>query len=553
MGSRECEKPDGGAIGAVKKITKLTSLLLASTFALPAQAQTRDADQERLERKLDELRAMREDMQRQMGTLQQQMGEFDNQISAVEAELRGGQPSPASGALAAQKAVPPATAESGGMIPERQALAEAVPSTGPAIPPGAPTSEEIAQEEAARQHPRRGGFYEPGKGFILVQDEEGELGAGVFSYVRYLNQQGLNPTYTDHLGRTFPLADIREDIQIQKVSWNFKGWLFDPNFRYYWFFWTSNPQMGEGAQVVIGGYFQYRFSDALIVTAGVMPLPTTRSTNYTFPNWLRNDNRVMADEFFRGSYSTGIDAQGEITHGLRYRVALANNLAQLGVSSQELDNGFNTVSGALTWMPTTGEFGPSAGFGDFEEHKELATLVGAHFTRSRETAQGQPDINDFENSQIRLSDGTLLFSPDPFGTGGKVEEATYKMLALNAGMKYKGFYLEGEYYFRWVDNFQVIGTIPVTKLYDHGFSLSASAMPISRVLQPYVTYSKIFGEYGNPWELALGANIYPFKRKETRFNLQAVRLNHSPIGGSSLVAQVGGDGWVYSADWIINF
>jgi hypothetical protein len=311
--------------------------------------------------------------------------------------------------------------------------------------------------------------------------------------------------------------------------------------------------MGEGAQVVIGGYFQYHFSDKLIVTAGVMPVPSTRSTNYTFPNWLRNDNRVMADEFFRASYSTGIDAQGEIVRGLRYRIALTNNLAQLGVSAQELDNGLNTLSAALTWMPTTGEFGPSAGFGDFEEHKKLATLVGIHFTRSRETAQGQPSVNDFENSQIRLSDGTLLFSPDPFGTGGKLNAATYKMMALNAGLKYRGFYLEGEYYFRWVDNFDVIGTVPVKSLYDNGFSIQASAMPISQVLQPYVTYSKIFGQYGNPWELALGANIYPFARKETRFNLQALKLNHSPVGGSSLPSQVGGDGWVFSADWIVNF
>lgn len=547
----------------MSKFAKFVGLLLATTFAIPAHAQTSEADQARLERKLDELRAMREEMQRQMGTLQQQMGEFDSQIDAVEDELRGGQPTtaqaqtpspvtPVPGGTIAQQSVKPPVIPSYPAETQRQAVTEKYPRTEPG--PGAPTPEEIARDEAAQARPRRGGFYEPGKGFVLVQDEEGELGAGVFSYARYLNQNGLNDTYTDHLGREKPLADKRQDIQMQKLSWNFKGWLFDPDFRYYWFFWTSNPQMGEGAQVVLGGYFQYRFDDALIVTAGVMPLPTTRSTNYTFPNWLRNDNRIMADEFFRGSYSTGIDAQGEIARGLRYRVALANNLAQLGVSSQELDNGLNTISGALTWMPTTGEFGPSAGFGDFEEHQELATLTGVHFTHSREDAQGQPSENDFENSQIRLSDGTLLFSADPFGTGGKLQKATYQMLALNAGMKYKGFYLEGEYYFRWVDHFKMAsGTVPVTKLFDHGFSLSASAMPISRILQPYVTYSKIFGEYGNPWELALGANIYPFSRKETRFNIQALKLNHSPVGGSSLPSQVGGDGWVFSGDWIVNF
>jgi hypothetical protein len=540
-------------------------LLLASVAPVQVRAQQAPTaeDVARVERKIEELRRMRQDMQRQIGTLQSQMSEFDTQIDALQNELQPGQAAArgqtAAGQAAAAKPAPATQqAQTSGAKPsypaetQRQAETEKFPQTIPG--PGAPTAEEIARDEAAQERPRRGGFYEPGKGFVLVQDEEGELGAGVFSYVRYLNQNALPGTYKDHLGREIPLADKRQDIQMQKVSWNFKGWLFDPNFRYYFFFWTSNPQMGEGAQVVIGGYFQYRFSDKLIVTAGVMPLPTTRSTNYTFPNWLRNDNRVMADEFFRGSYSTGIDAQGEIVHGLRYRVALTNNLAQLGVSALELDNVLNTVSGALTWMPTTGEFGPSAGFGDFEEHKKLATLVGVHFTHSRETAQGQPSVNDFENSQIRLSDGTLLFSPDPFGTGGKLNAATYKMMALNAGLKYKGWYLEGEYYFRWVDNFELAsGTVPVTSLYDNGFSIQASAMPISQILQPYVTYSKIFGQYGSPWELALGANIYPFRRKETRFNLQALKLNHSPVGGTSLPSQVGADGWVFTADWIVNF
>ena len=56
-------------------------------------------------------------------------------------------------------------------------------------------------------------------------------------------------------------------------------------------------------------------------------------------------------------------------------------------------------------------------------------------------AQGQPSENDFENSQIRLTDGTLLFSPDPFTTGGKVEEATFRMASIDAGIKYKGLSL----------------------------------------------------------------------------------------------------------------
>ena len=127
------------------------------------------------------------------------------------------------------------------------------------------------------------------------------------------------------------------------------------------------------------------------------------------------------------------------------------------------------------------------------------------------------------------------------------------MLAVNAGVKYRGFALEGEYYFRWVDDFDVIGTIPVTELYDHGFSLQGSAMIIPNTIQAYTTYSRIFGQYGDPSEFSIGINLFPFRRREVRWNFQALRLDHSPVGGSSLPMVVGGNGWVFSSDWIVAF
>ena len=96
----------------------------------------------------------------------------------------------------------------------------------------------------------------------------------------------------------------------------------------------------------------------------IFSVPSTRSTNTTYPNWLRIDNRTMADEFFRGSYSTGYMAGGKITDTLAYNVALTNNLSQLGVSASQMDSCLCTGSGFLWWMPTTCEFGPAAGFGE---------------------------------------------------------------------------------------------------------------------------------------------------------------------------------------------
>lgn len=165
------------------------------------------------------------------------------------------------------------------------------------------------------QSPANWGTYEPGKGFVLARTDYGEVDFSVFSYARYLNQELFDDTYTDAFGRTRNL-DIRNDIQMQKLTLNFKGWLFDPKFRYLFYTWTANTSQGDLSQVVVAGNLGYQFNENFNLYAGIGGLPSTRSTNYTFPNWLKNDHRTIADEFFRGSYTTGIWASGKIVDGL---------------------------------------------------------------------------------------------------------------------------------------------------------------------------------------------------------------------------------------------
>ena len=232
---------------------------------------------------------------------------------------------------------------------------------------------------------------------------------------------------------------------------------------------------------------------------------------------------------------------------------IANNLSALGVNAGQLDAKLNTWSGALTWMPTTGEFGPGAGFGDFEKHEKFATLFSAHYTRSTENPQSQPNTESIENTQIRLSDGTLLFAVNAFNTPGRITEARYQMMALNAAAKYQGFALEFEYYTRWLDNFQVEGFVPVTHLYDTGFQLQASAMLVPKTLQLYASGSKIFGKYGDPYDIAVGFNYFPFQRRDLRVNVMGLYVDHSPVGYTAYPLPVGGNGFTFVTDFSLAF
>ena len=114
----------------------------------------------------------------------------------------------------------------------------------------------------------------------------------------------------------------------------------------------------------------------MTVGAGITSLPSVRSTEGQFPYWLGVDDRLIADEFFRGSYTTGVWLKGELQTKFKYMAMFANNLSTLGVSASQLDNKFDTQSFMLQWLPTTGEFGLFGTFGDYDYHQKVATRVG---------------------------------------------------------------------------------------------------------------------------------------------------------------------------------
>lgn len=420
------------------------------------------------------------------------------------------------------------------------------------VAPSAGDSDEAAQPALAAAVSRVGQLNPGGGGFSLVDSPQGSLNFGAWTYIRYLNQHGLDEQYTDSFGREFQI-DTRNDFQVNKVNLMFSGWLYDPRFRYLLYTWTSNTSQGDSAQVVVAGNLRFRFSDAIDTGFGIEALPGTRSTASTFPHWIKVDSRTLADDFFRPSYTTGLFAQGQLSETAHYKAMLGNNLSQLGVNASKLDDGLNTFSGRIDWMPTTGEYGPLRGFDDFHAHTELATLLGLAYTYSEEDPQSQPGTEDINNSQIRLSDGTRIFTPNAFATDGRITEATYQMVAADAGMKYQGFSLMGEYYARWVDELDVEGDIPENDLFDHGFQVQTSYMFKPKTWQGYIAGSKIFGEYGNPWDTAIGVNWFPFQHRLVRVNGELLYTNDSPIGYSSIPYALGGDGVVVHTNLEMKF
>jgi hypothetical protein len=498
-------------------------LALAAAPLLACSAAAADETVPDTQRILDRLEAL----ERRQKVLESELAERDARIRELESRARGRE------ATAGRQLEEQPVAPGAGTAAEQAALGSYALNAGLRTPPAT---------DPAPDDSGYGVFQPGGQGFKVVDTPQGDLNFSAWAYVRYLNQQDLDDSYVDAFGRERAINQ-RNDFQLNKINLYFKGWLFDPAFRYNFYTWTSNANQGDPASVVIAGNLSYQFSRELDVGMGIGGLPGTRSLRGTFPFWNKVDNRTIADEFFRPSYTSGLWAAGAFENNLNYRVMIGNNLSQVGINADQLDDELNTVSGALWWTPQ-GEYGPAGGYGDFEHHAEPVTTFGVHFTHSREDRQTQPGTEAIENAQLRLSDGTLLFQPGAFATDGQVNRATYRMAAVDAGYKYRGWSLEGEYYWRAMDNLSTVGDIPVNDLFDHGFQLQLGSMLLPRKLQAYAAGSKIFGEYGNPWDLAVGLNWYPNERRLFRVNTEMLYLNDSPVGYSSVPFALGGNGMV---------
>jgi hypothetical protein len=425
-----------------------------------------------------------------------------------------------------------------------------------AAPPPAPTPTPAPGETAKPPEEDKKKFLEhvPNAGFRLYEGPKGEIYMRLFSYVRYLNQKDIDPTYVDSFGNVKTIQ-VREDVQLNKFFLPFSGWFLTPKFRYYLYVWSQNPAQGDAAQVVGAGNLSYVFNRFVTLGGGITSLPSTRSTEGQFPYWLGVDDRLISDEFFRGSYTEGFWLKGEILSNLKYMAMVATNLSILGVSSAQLDQGLNTQSFMLVWMPTTGEFGLYGTFGDYDDHQQIATRVGAHYTHSREDKQTQPSTNGIENTQIRLSDGNVVFTPDLFAPGTTVNRVTYEMVSADAGIKYKGFSLEGEVYFRKLSNWTGINTgIIPSEIKDHGFQIQTSAMVIPKRLQVYLSGAEIYGgAYGDDSEVRAGLNWYFLCERGLRFNGEWIHVNRSPVGYGAYPLQVGSTGNVFHLNVEMNF
>ncbi len=264
----------------------------------------------------------------------------------------------------------------------------------------------------------------------------------------------------------------------------------------------------------------------------------------------------MADEFFRPYFAYGVWAQGEVTPGLWYNAMVANNLSALGIKATQLDRDFGERRLRLV----------DADHARVRPARRLRRLgdarEGGHAVRRlvvdepREPPDGSP-TGPTNNTTIKLADSLNVFDTGSLAPGVTVQNVDYQLLSVDAGMKYRGIFVQTELYSRRLDGFVADGALPVTKIEDTGFYVQAAFYPWPKKLELYAATSQIFGDsdagFDNSSEYLVGANFYPLDTRNHRLNLQVMDVNHSPVS-STFGYYVGGqDGTTVSAAFSVFF
>ncbi len=364
------------------------------------------------------------------------------------------------------------------------------------------------------------GLFDPGKGFVVGKTALGALSLSAYVLFRYLNQLPPSQTYVSYSGNTVAVR-TRNDIQLQRIMMFWNGWLFRPRLRYTVLVWSVNST----AQVAIGGNLNYVFNKHLTLYGGYGGLPGSRSMVGAFPYFLASD-RVLTDEFFRPGFAGGVWANGQIVPGILYAAQLGNSLSQLGANAAKL-NRYLAKSASVWWMPTTGEFGDRGGFGDFDEHSSVATRFGASYTWSREDRRNDTSFSTPDNTTIRLSDAIPLFQTGAVAPGVTITWADFNLVALDAAVKYRGWFLYAQGYLRRLDRFIASAPLPLAHILDNGFDTQAAYMLLPKTVMVYAWTSQLYGQFNKSWDVAGGVNYYPYHEHNFRMNATVIYVDHS--------------------------
>jgi hypothetical protein len=367
--------------------------------------------------------------------------------------------------------------------------------------------------------------YDNGFAILPVNPEETPFSLTIRNQnmFRYDGFARAEPSRTDSAGNVLPINNSNY-FGIPRGRLIFAGNCLLPNLSY-----LLNIDYNSVTSQPIGFrafWLSYRYSEALELYVGQSKVPGSREWIESAFAPLQSADRTMATTFFRPSLSQGIWVTGEPLDDFHYHAMVSNGFNTLNLIPEELNNRF-AWAGSAWWEPW-GEFG--RGYSDIQHHDEAAFRLGGSYTFA--LGSGSQSASDaVENSPVRLSDGTIITTPNALAPGVTLTSYDISLAALDAAWKYRGLGLSTEIYFQDLLGLRGTGPLPFASTSAFGGFIKGGVFLVPRETEVYARGSFVTGAYGSGSELGGGCNHFFLPGKDNLFfTCDFAWLENSPAG-----------------------
>ena len=137
--------------------------------------------------------------------------------------------------------------------------------------------------------------------------------------------------------------------------------------------------------------------------------------------------------------------------------------------------------------------------------------------------------------------------------GTRVDEYDVYTYTVDAAWKYRGWSVNGEYFFRWLEEIGGTGVFPATEFFDRGYYVQTSVYLVPETLYVAGRVSQVKGQFGDHYECAAAVNWYVCGDRNLKMTFDVTSLDGSPLNNAASDILVGDDGLLFRSQFQARF
>lgn len=340
-------------------------------------------------------------------------------------------------------------------------------------------------------------------------------------------------SWTDNAGVTRQVRN-RNAFDVERGRLILSGFALDQRLTY--FLHLDGDTDGGHAVDFFDYWWAWEFSDRFQLQMGKRKVPASRQWLLTARS-TRFVERPLANDFFRPDRTVGLFGIGRVGDRGHYEVMVGNGYQSANVPNSATDDQWTFA--ATNYFDLLGNYGGQ--IVDYDNTCDPRLRIGHSIVYSPNTSESV-GVPLEETAFLRLADGTRLTQAGALAPRVTVSEYDLYLYGVDLAMKWRGWSLNAEAFFRWIEQIRGNGPLPVTDLLQRGFYVEGGHFIIPQTLDWNVRYSQVSGLFGDASEYAAGFNWYPLDTANMKISFDVTLLDGSPLQNTASDILVGDDG-----------